>query len=136
MHWTSSKFHIVSKLNNSKVMCLTLYPAPAFSSGRWLYIRWSKNPLAGVILFTTNLVAMMMIFMCPPIGDVSHFIIITALDSFMAHISIVLITNAVHSLFFQQCVFIHCTIVHCWWHDTIELKFENSLICPALCPFR
>ena len=49
MHWTSSKFNIMSKLNNSKVMCLTLYPAPAFSSGRWLYIRWSKNPLVNIV---------------------------------------------------------------------------------------
>ena len=31
---------------------------------------------------------------------------------------------------FKQCVFIHC-----WWHDTNESTFENSLICPALCPF-
>ena len=30
----------------------------------------------------------------------------------------------------EQCVFIHC-----WWHDTNESTFENSLICPALCPF-
>ena len=30
MHWHSSKFNIMSKLNNSKVMYLTLYPAPAF----------------------------------------------------------------------------------------------------------
>ena len=30
----------------------------------------------------------------------------------------------------KQCVFIHC-----WWHNTNESTFENSLICPALCPF-
>ena len=123
MHWHSSKFNIMSKLNNSKVMYLTLYPAPAFE--QWqvaVAVRWSKSPLVGVILFTTNFVAMMMIFIRPLIGDVSYFITITALDSFWGHhhkapSSIVHITNAVHSLFFQAMCF-HSLLMtrHKWIH--------------------
>ena len=64
----------------------------------------------------------MMIFIRPLIGDVSHFITITALDSFWGHhhkapSSIVHITNAVHSLFFQAMCF-HSLLMtrHKWIH--------------------
>ena len=82
MHWHSSKFNIMSKLNNSKVMYLTLYPAPAFEQWQVALCSLVEESVGWRHLFTTNFVAMMMIFIRPLIGDVSHFITITALDSF------------------------------------------------------
>ena len=82
MHWHSSKFNIMSKLNNSKVMYLILYPAPAFEQWQVALCSLVEESVGWRHLFTTNFVSMMMIFIRPLIGDVSHFITITALDSF------------------------------------------------------